>query len=262
MSQDVWADLGNNDFVNRKALQNAITNNIFTGKGVSLTTMDCIKRSECATFAYLNTPSGVSTGFATKSEFVASFAYSGTLNYTAYNVGHSNAYDGWSTSGGACAMSSPTAITMTVYWNGTLGNGTILYSGSGSPICAGTTSTYFNIGGYSFSSSTSGYGTAFTVANYATCTTSGYVSIMDNYPTTYGSCNAARTSATGGIAVYSNINGMVNSVTRFYSDAALTTPFVGNPSVYYSLSNAFGLGTKYGVQIDANGYITSNSSSC
>lgn len=132
-----------------------------------------MSKSVAATYLSINTSwasyaAKTSSQWVAKQDLVAPYQNSGTLNYVNYDVGHNGSFGGWSSAALACALGG--ALTVTVYWNGTLGNGTTLFNINGTPVSAANTTDFFNIGSFSFTSSTSGAGISLTVANYATCT--------------------------------------------------------------------------------------------
>jgi hypothetical protein len=184
----------------------------------------------------------------------------------------------WTTAAEACGLAAgttPEYNSGTFYYSGTLGNGTYIYNtstGDNARDITGASTTmggmgmgnYYSLGLNTHSLTlTQGLYGQYYVSNYAACITS-YAFTFDGYPTTWTTCNAARISSTGGTAMYAAISYMSNSptptITRFFHDAALTTPFVGaGAGTYYSVSVG---GTKYGCEIDSNGYLLSYSSTC
>jgi hypothetical protein len=265
IGQNTWASLGNNDFVSRLALQNAITLGYFGGKSVSLSTGDFVQKGQATTYCYCNSISGTSTDFAIKSQFVSSFG----SNYTIYGGGQyssGNIY-GYTSSSNACSGGA-SAYSVSMYYTPSLvatspisipsPNSAYAYNASGH---VGSTHFYWYSGGWIdlYIDPVNGY----YINALGSCVTS-YVFTFDGYPTTWGTCNAARVSSTGGTAFYASIPNMSTSptptITRFFSDAGLTTPYVGaGYGTYISVSIA---GHKYGCQVDASGYLLSYSETC
>ena len=166
-----WAGLSANEWVSFTAAQTSGLTPLLT-----LPTSDqWMSKSVAATYLTINTSwasyaAKTSSQWVAKQDLVAPYQNSGTLNYVNFDVGHNGSYGGWSSAALACALGG--ALTVTVYWNGTLGNGTILYYANGIAVAAANTTDFFYMGGNSFTSSVNGAfgGGPFTVATYATCT--------------------------------------------------------------------------------------------
>lgn len=112
--------------------------------------------------------------------------------------------DGWSTAAGGCSGWGTNALT--VYWNGTIGNGTALYRDSaGTYVRCNNTSTYFYMGGYTFTSSNDYSTGTVTLANYTACT----------FTVTYS---------------VSNVNAGLNASCQIYHNGSLYDQTSGNPA--------------------------------
>jgi len=163
-----WAGITATEWVSYTAAQTSGITQI-----TALPTSDqWMTKSAVATYLNINTAwaslaAKSSSQWVAKQDLHEQFAHSGTFYYANYDVGHNSAYGGFASAGAACTHSG--ALTKTVYWNGTIGNGTVLYNADGSVIVAANTTDYFYIGGYSFTSSTSGYPNQLAIANYASC---------------------------------------------------------------------------------------------
>ena len=151
---------------------------------------------------------------------------------------------GYSSAGSACSANVSAPYSGAVYWNGTLGNGTLLYRYDGYPIHSNGTTGYFYMNGYSFSSSVSSPG-QFTVANYAVCgagtvtfTGSGTYPVMGASGTTGGVVITNNSGAT--IYIYggyysAGASGTVN--TSFYFSTVETINLTASTSTYYYTTN-------------------------
>lgn len=176
-------------------------------------------------------------------------------NKTAYPL------TGWSSASLSCSHSGGVTTTP-IYYTGTFGNGTVLYSNtsgggfpSGIPWGTGTSNYYYNSStGYSFTVTYNSITQTYTVANYAACTT--YTTWLENGGVSYGSNAAACAAGTGGPGLYSSISGMVTSVTTFYTNTALTTPFNGG-GLIWSVSLGPTYASKYAATINSSGVVTS-----
>ena len=165
-----WAGLSAIEWVSYTAAQTSGLTQL-----VGLPTSDqWMTKSAAATYLSINTSwasyaAKSAAQWVARQDLVPPYQNSGILYYVNFDVGHNGAYGGWSSAALACAHSG--ALTVTVYWNGTLGNGTILYYANGLPIPSANTTDYYYLGGHSFTSGINELDPgALTVANYATCT--------------------------------------------------------------------------------------------
>lgn len=171
-----WAGLSNSQWVSYTAAQTSGITQL-----TALPTSDrWMTKSAAATYLNINTAyfsyaTKSASQWVAKQDLHAAFANAGTLYYVNFDVGHNGSYGGWSSAALACAHSG--ALTRTVYWNGTLGNGTLLYEANGTTVSAANTTDSFYMNGYSFTSSTSSSANQFTVANYSTCSSTSTVTV-------------------------------------------------------------------------------------
>ncbi len=125
-------------------------------------------------------------------------------------------FDGWPDASSACLGS--TANSFTVYYNGTLGNGTQLYASPGGSYANGIydITHYFKIGNNTFYLSDGQYnGTGtMTIQNWAGCYNEVYLTVTTDF-SNYGSAR---------------------SVVRLFSDAAHTTPVAADTRLTVSIA--------------------------
>ena len=274
-----WSGLASNQCVTFGDALDAVNTGVFTAKTTITASTQTMTKTDANTYLNINT---LFTSYAAKAsnqninkqDLQAAFQYSGTLYYVNFDVGHNQAYGGWSSSGLACALGSP--LSTTVYWNGTLTNGTVLYIPAGVFISAANTTDYFYIAGYSFTSSTSGWEIPFTVANYTACagTYSGTLYVENTSGNTINgftglfsySGSGVQTAITAAHFLTSTtLNGSVNGIVganmieiQNTSSQAMTVTgvvdYVTNSAISYSTS---GNGTS-DVQITLSGVTSAN----
>ena len=208
MSLDIWADIaGNtNNLVNKRALKNAIDNGVFGSTGATLTSQDYFIKSAATSLAQVNNPSGTTTDFVKVSDLVATWGHSGTL----YSLSNShNVYTAWGASSSAC--SGYGSSYQTVFWNGTIGSGTVIYTGVG----------YYSVG--------SGY--FYYIGGYYVTFSSVYNDGLNNYYTigAYATCSISYTNVYLHVSAFSA--GSQPTTVTAYSDAGNTTPINVNTNV-------------------------------
>jgi len=258
-SQQTWGSLTSGQCVSWGAITDATTNYVFQIKNALPTNglYRLIERDSIAYYIYIDTVGNA--GFASRgnkqliwqSDLTPYLPNTITVYDSALN--HSNP-SGWYSSALACD-NYLSGRTDNLSYNTSLSIGTVIN-------CCWTDKTYVYNGGnwyYLRQNAYSGY----YIAQSGSCPVS-YAFTFNNYPTTYGSCTAARAAASGGTSMYASINTMSTTptptITKFYTDPALSIPFVGaGAGTYYSISIG---GVKYGCQIDSGGNLLSFSSSC
>ena len=186
----------------------------------------------------VNNPSGTTTDLVKVSDLVATWGYSGTL-YA--NGAYHGIFPAWSSSSAACSGYSG-GSTNTVYWNGSIGSGTVLYT-RGYVYIVGSSYFYY-IGGYyvTFSSYyTDGIGYYYTIGAHATCSIS--------YTNVY-------------LHVSAFSAGSQPTTVTAYSDAGNTTPINVNTNVTVYVQYDDGSSNIWdtsGVILSGTNYITFNS---
>lgn len=157
---------------------------------------------------------------------------SGTLYYLSVST-EPVSYTGFSTRAAACAHS--TGGSVTVYWSGAFGNGTVLYlDANGIEQFEG--GGYFSLGGYSFQTDSA------TIFDYAICQVVNSATIWFNNiqdgdpPYPYGYIDAATACSQGGNSVqFATVyyTGTLGNGTLLYNDSGLTQNFGYAGSIFW-----------------------------
>lgn len=256
-----FASLGQYQTVSFSNLSNAVTNGVFQLVSSITSTNEQITKSDASTYVNINTTitsysSKSSNQLVVKRDLVPNFQYSGTLYY----VSGSDPMIGWSTSNNACSNYSGN-LTRTAYWNGTLGVGTTVFTNANT---IDGTNKYFVV---------------YDGSNYQAIELTTYITIISQYPggsiwgyyvnsittcvvsyafnfdsTSYSLAADACIFYSTNFTVYADTSSGI-SVTRFFTDSGLTSPFSGNGN-YYSWENGVVNGT-----VDSAGY-TNNVTYC
>ena len=122
-----WLGLANNQTVSFNNLQDAVTTGYFYALTTIPTGLEQITKSDANTYVSIDTSyspyaSKSSNQLVVKSNLKPIFQYSGTFYYNFDSKG----WFGWDTETDAC-NNYPTASSITINWNGTLGIGTVLF---------------------------------------------------------------------------------------------------------------------------------------
>lgn len=256
-----WAGISSNQCVSCNNLQDAVNTGVFTLRNTIPSSTKQINKTDAAYYVNINT---AYAPFAAKSanqlvvksnlQACATLPYSYIL-YFDYSDGSYVA--GVGSSSAACALTN----SFTVYSSSSsVGVGTALYFDS-----CGTEQIYANYYGsslpyYKIAGSyvtfenwdATGYG--YVIRTMSACSSS-YGWLFNGGGAGFSTSAAALATWTGGPYRYSNINGMVSTVTTFYSDSALIYPFNGGNLWYCCQLN--GSGTRYAALINSSGVVTS-----
>lgn len=253
-SQQTWGSLTSGQCVSWGAITDAANNYVFQIKN-SLPTnglYKLIERDSIAYYLYIDT---TNSGFASRgnkqliwqSDLTASLPT--TITVYDSTLTHSNP-TGWSSSILACDNYS-LGRTDNLSYNTTLSIGTVIN-------CCWADNTYVYYSGNWYLLKQNIY-SGYYVSQSGSCPLS-YPVVFNQYPTTYGTCALARAATSGGTTLYSSTSIFSTSVTKFYTDAALSIPFVGaGLGAFYSVTLS---GVKYGCQINSGGTLLYFSSSC
>lgn len=213
ITQNTWSSLGNNDFVSRLALQDAIANGIFAGQGVTLSTGDFVQKGQATSYCWCNSISGTSTDFATKIQFVTSLG----SNYTIYgqNQFSSGHIYGYSSNTNACAGGT-TSYYIPMYYTGTLA--------TNSPVNFTTTTSAYGYNPYGHTSPYSYYYYSGGWLRLGYDGSAGY-SIL-----TMGSCSGSLTNVYIAVSYFAS-GSRVSTIVTSYSDAGNTSTLNVNTNV-------------------------------
>ena len=256
--QQTWGSLTSGQCVSWGAITDAATNFVLQVKNTLPTNglYRLIERDSIAYYLYIDT---TNTGFASRtnkqliwqSDLTASLPTIVTVYDSSLN--HSNP-SGWYSSVSAC-NNYLSGRTDNLSYNTILSAGTVIN-------CCWTDNTYVYYSGNWYLLKQNIY-SGYYVSSSGACPVS-YAAVFNQYPTTYGTCALARAATSGGTTLYSNTSYLSTTatptITKFYTDASLTIPFVGvGLGAFYSVTIG---GVKYGCQIDSGGTLLYFSSSC
>jgi hypothetical protein len=160
-----------------------------------------------------------------------------------------------------CTNTTTTTSTTTTQaaqctFNG--GSAVVIYPATTTTTSTSTTSTSTTTGGPTTTSTTTT--TAAPQCSYdgLTIVCDGFTWVFHGGGTGYSTSAAALASFSGGPSRYSNSNAMIGSVTTFYTDSGLSTPFNGGDLWYRVQLN--GAGTNYAAFINSSGVVTTYTS--
>jgi len=138
------------------------------------------------------------------------------------------------------------------------GSAVVIYPATTTTTSTSTTSTSTTTGAPTSTTTTTT--TAAPQCNYdgLTIVCDGFTWVFHGGGTGYSTSAAALASYSGGPNRYSNSNSMISSVTTFYTDSGLTTPFNGGDLWYRVQLN--GAGTNYAAFINSSGLVTTYTS--
>jgi hypothetical protein len=138
------------------------------------------------------------------------------------------------------------------------GSAVVIYPATTTTTSTSTTSTSTTTGGPTTTSTTTT--TAAPQCSYdgLTIVCDGFTWVFHGGGTGYSTSAAALASFSGGPSRYSNSNAMIGSVTTFYTDSGLSTPFNGGDLWYRVQLN--GAGTNYAAFINSSGVVTTYTS--
>jgi hypothetical protein len=138
------------------------------------------------------------------------------------------------------------------------GSAVVIYPATTTTTSTSTTSTSTTTGGPTTTSTTTT--TAAPQCSYdgLTIVCDGFTWVFHGGGAGYSTSAAALASFSGGPSRYSNSNAMIGSVTTFYTDSGLSTPFNGGDLWYRVQLN--GAGTNYAAFINSSGVVTTYTS--
>ncbi|MEI6186877.1 MAG: hypothetical protein WCP46_00045 [Alphaproteobacteria bacterium] len=253
-----WAGLAQNQAVSWRDLQDAITNGYFAAGGTGISVNDqCIYKSLATipNYVAINTAWSTYASRATN-DLLLKRDFCPYYSYTIYVSLYHTTFTGYTSSALACAHAG---TTITIYSpSSSITAGAKLYyfdatSNGFFPFGLNNTNDWF----YDLAGDKAvQMGTSFTntVAGTTACIT--YTTWLKNGGISYASTSAACAAGTGGPTLYSSISGMVTSVTTFYTNTALTTPFNGG-GLIWSVSLGPTYTSKYAATINSSGVVTS-----
>jgi hypothetical protein len=138
------------------------------------------------------------------------------------------------------------------------GSAVVIYPATTTTTSTSTTSTSTTTGAPTSTTTTTT--TAAPQCSYdgLTIVCDGFTWVFHGGGTGYSTSAAALASFSGGPSRYSNSNAMISSVTTFYTDSGLSTPFNGGNLWYRVQLN--GAGTNYAAFINSSGVVTTYTS--
>jgi hypothetical protein len=138
------------------------------------------------------------------------------------------------------------------------GSAVVIYPATTTTTSTSTTSTSTTTGAPTSTTTTTT--TAAPQCSYdgLTIVCDGFTWVFHGGGTGYSTSAAALASFSGGPSRYSNSNAMIGSVTTFYTDSGLSTPFNGGDLWYRVQLN--GAGTNYAAFINSSGVVTTYTS--
>ena len=138
------------------------------------------------------------------------------------------------------------------------GSAVVIYPATTTTTSTSTTSTSTTTGAPTSTTTTTT--TAAPQCSYdgLTIVCDGFTWVFHGGGTGYSTSAAALASFSGGPSRYSNSNAMISSVTTFYTDSGLSTPFNGGDLWYRVQLN--GAGTNYAAFINSSGVVTTYTS--
>jgi hypothetical protein len=228
-----YASLQNNQAVTAANIQDAIDIGVFTAAGIFPVTLKCVTKGDASLYINIDTSyapyaAKASNQLVVKSDLKPIFQNTGTLFYDSF---FKVELIGWASSTTACTSYGSNAIT--IYWNGTLGIGTLIFVAG-----YGTFSNYFIIVDASFNvyyvtinefiyydTAVGAY--ACTIASIGTCVFG--TSWQARYSTVFGDvCSQIDQT------VYTS--GTFTTGDTVYTDISLTSPLVGYNYISENLS--------------------------
>jgi hypothetical protein len=253
-----WAGITNNQCVSRNNLQNAVNTGVFTLKNTIPADNKQITRTEAEYYVNINPITAKQNNqLVVKTDLgnCTPLAYSAQLFFQGWEP----YFNGTSTGAGACAITDTWTDVFTS--SSSIGVGSSLYFDACgtqqiNAVSYDQTNPYFKINGkYVTFENWDATGTGYIIRTAVSCSTSSYGWLFNGGGAGFSTSAAALATWTGGPYRYSNINGMVSTVTTFYSDSALIYPFNGGDLWYCCQLN--GSGTRYAALINSSGLVTS-----
>jgi hypothetical protein len=270
--QQTWVSLSSNQGVSWGALTDAVSNGIFTTKN-TLPTNGLYRLIERDSIAYYVNIDTTNSGFTSRSnnqmvqqsDLIPLVTSCGSTYYGLSWSGNV-AYKGVSSFYMNMGTTSGTSnINITYHGDGSYGasiyvdypRGTNVFSQSIQYASSSGSFTYtynatYGQEAYVYIYANSGVnepGYSFDVTLGCPSGTTYYNATWNQSPTTYSTCSAALSAATGGNGVYMNTNFISSGATKIYTDYGITPlPYAGGN--YYSITFS---GTKYAVTVNSGG---------
>ena len=232
-----YISLQSNQAVTAANIQDAIDIGLFTAASVFSISNKCITKNEALTYVNLDTSfapfaAKTSNQLVVKSNLKPTFQNSATLYYSSLKI----RWEGWTSTNNACANYS-SGLSSTVYFNGSLSAGTLLFIANPVFDSSGSSAFYFAINylgtiywitfnNYNYYDANAGYATP--VASIGTC-------VSGTPWTARYSTNFSDVCLQIDQTVYTS-TGTFTTGDTVYTDAFLSTPLVGYNYISESLS--------------------------
>lgn len=244
-----YSGLTDNQTVSFNKLSNAVSTGVFRQKTTIPSSAEMITKSDASTYVHINTGfssySNKSSGqLVVKKNLQPDFENSATMYYTSIP----DALTGWSSDANACSNYSAGSTT-TVYWNGTLVVGTLLFSTASKRHTTGDRFFTLNVSGTFYTATFNG-NTEFidngstglwgaTVASLTSCVT--YTEGVYDVGSAQTICSSPTT-----VTTYRSANSSFTTGTILYTNTALTTPLTGYSRIIGENNNIWNLNSSTG----------------